>query len=358
MKKKKKVLVDLSILKNVNCGLGQVALNYGRYFQQNYRLKDSAFELYLLVPDKYKDAFGSEVKYIRTWWFYRHFAFIPTLFFDVFHSIHQLSRYNPIGWRTKYILTIHDLNFLYEKKSDSKKRKYLTRIQKKIDRADKIATISSFVKLEVEKYTNLKGKSIQVVYNGVEQLFCNTDNQPEYINSEKPFFFSIGEVKDKKNFHVLLPLMKLLPEYNLYIAGHKGTSYAGSIEEYIKKENINNVFLVGTITNDDRVWLYQHCEAFLFPSLFEGFGLPIIEAMLFGKPVFSSTETSLKEIGGRHVYFWDDFSPVSMFKIIKEGLREFAEDPSQAEKNKQYALSFSYERHMKHYLDIYKSLIR
>lgn len=358
MKKKKKVLVDLSILKNVNCGLGQVALNYGRYFQQHYRLENSPFVLYLLVPDKYKGAFGSEVKYIRTWWFYRHFIFIPTLFFDVFHSIHQLSRYNPIGRRVKYILTIHDLNFLYEKKSDQKKRKYLKRVQNKIDRADTIATISGFVKLEVEKYTQLRGKNIQVIYNGVEQLFSHNNTQPEYIDSEKPFFFSIGEVKDKKNFHVLLPLMKLLPEYNLYIAGHKGTSYADSIEEYIKKENINNVFLVGTITNNDRVWLYQHCEAFLFPSLFEGFGLPVIEAMLFGKPVFCSTETSLKEIGSHHVYFWDDFSPVSMFRILKENLHEFVETPDQAEKNKEYALSFSYEKHMNHYLDIYNSFIR
>jgi glycosyltransferase involved in cell wall biosynthesis len=101
--------------------------------------------------------------------------------------------------------------------------------------------------------------------------------------------------------------------------------------------------------------MYQHCEAFLFPSLLEGFGLPVIEAMQFGKPVFSSKETSLKEIGGDFAYFWDNFNPEEMKKLIDENLTQFYQNESLADKEKEYARSFSYEKHFEEYEALYKT---
>jgi len=353
--KRKKILVDLSILKNINCGLGQVALNYGKYFMQHYSATEG-YDLFILLPKKMIGDFGTEVKYISSSWWRKHFPIlIPK--FDVWHSIHQLSRFRPIYRDTKFILTIHDFNFLYEK-GELKSGLYLKKIQRKIDRAYRIICISNFSKSETERLTNLKGKKVEVIYNGVEQFESDCSKQPDFIKKEKPFFFSIGEIKKKKNFHVLLPLMKMFPEKELYIAGRLGSPYADQILSVIKSENISNVNLVGEITNEERVWLYKNCEAFLFPSLFEGFGLPVIEAMNFGKPVFTTEETSLKEIGGGLTYIWTNFETIYMKSVMDENLTTFYSTPIKAKQNIEYAKSFSYDKHMTGYIKIYNQLLK
>lgn len=355
--RKKKILVDLSILKNIYCGLGQVALNYGRYFAENYTGNEE-YELYLLMPKKMFGLFGNKVKYVPSNKINKHFPCFMSKY-DVWHSIHQLSRFKSAYKDTKVILTIHDFNFIYEKQNNPKKAaRYLKKIQLKINRADKIICISEFAKKETKKYTDLHGKNIQVIHNGVEKLDGEKTRKPDFIKNEKPFFFTIGQIKEKKNFHVLLPLMKLFPNKELYIAGQTGTSYTDLIKNTIETENIANVHLVGTVNNEERIWLYKNCEAFVFPSLFEGFGLPVIEAMYFGKPVFSSKETSLKEIGGNRAFFWDDFNPESMKKVINENLDQFYSSPNEARKNIEYAESFSYKKHMEQYLNVYMKLIR
>ena len=352
---KKKILVDLSILKHINCGLGQVALNYGRYFQQHYSSADDGYDLYVLLPKNMIGEFGSEINYISLNWWRKHFPILLPRF-DVWHAIHQLSRFRPFYKNTKFILTIHDFNFVYEK-GGFKAIQYLNKIQHKIDRADIIVCISNFSKSETDRFIDLKGKSVDVIYNGVEQFDSNTAQKPDFVKPDKSFFFSIGQIKKKKNFHVLLPLMKMFPEKELYIAGVKGTSYANHIQSKIGSENISNVHLVGQITNEERVWLYQNCEAFLFPSLFEGFGLPVIEAMYFGKPVFTTEETSLKEIGGGLTYIWDNFEASYMKDVIDNNLLNYYSSPLRAKQNIDYAKSFSYEKHMSKYMRIYNELL-
>lgn len=354
IKNMKKIIIDLSILKHINCGLGQVAFNYGMYFKQNYFASEN-YQIYLLLPKKMVGEFGTSVKYISSSWWRQLFPFfIPKC--DVWHSIHQLSNFRPFYNYSKLILTIHDFNFLYEK-SEQKSKRYLSKIQREIDRADKIICISNFTKAETERFAKLRGKKAEVIYNGVEQFDSNCEKHPDFITNEKPFFFSIGQIKKKKNFHVLLPLMKKFPEKELYIAGKLGSTYAQEIQSTIIKENISNVHLVGQISNEERVWIYKYCEALLFPSLFEGFGLPVIEAMSFGKPVFTTEETSLKEIGGGLTYVWDNFDATYMKKVMDKNLSVFYSSPLNATKNIIYARSFSYEKHMTRYINIYKDLM-
>jgi len=354
VKRMKKIIVDLSVLKHINCGLGQVAFNYGEYFKQNY-FADGTFQIYLLLPKKMIGEFGPAVKYISLNRWRKLFPFlIPKC--DVWHTIHQLSRFRPFYSDSKLVLTIHDFNFLYEK-NERKSKRYLRKVQGEIDRADKVICISEFTKSETERFAELNGKKVEVIYNGVEQFDSDSAKQPDFITNDKSFFFSIGQIKKKKNFHVLLPLMKMYPERELYIAGKSGTTYAVEIQATIIKENILNVHLVGQISNEERVWIYKNCEALLFPSLFEGFGLPVIEAMSFGKPVFTTEETSLKEIGGGLTYVWDNFEAAYMKSVIDKNLAVFYSSPLNAQKRIDYARSFSYEKHMTRYLKIYNELI-
>lgn len=342
-----KILIDLSILKNVNCGLGQVALNYGYYYRDHYIPRDGE-EVYLLVPKEYVGAFGDKVSYIRARKIYRIAPWLMGHYWDVWHAIHQLSRYKPFAKR--YVLTIHDFNFVYEKRG-SKVDKYLRMIQRKVDRADVLAAISCFAKEETNHYMQTGGKPIHVVYNGIERIDLQTEQAPT-IDTAKPYLFTIGEVKEKKNFHVLLDIMAQLPDYQLYIAGKDSTDYAAHIRSEISARGLTNVHLLGIVSASEKVWLYRHCSAFLFPSLFEGFGLPIVEAMLFRRPVICSHETSLVEIGSHYVQYFAKGYPA---KESAEQIQQMIENcnSKQLDAAQAYARTYSWTNHCDKYLTIY-----
>lgn len=350
----KKVLVDLSELKNIYHGLGQVALAFGNYFKENYSRKDGGYSLTLLLPKPMFGMFGDEVDYMdSSGWFNKYFHHLfPT--FDVWHSLYQLSRFKPASSRTKLILTVHDLNYLYVTKGRECRQKH-RRMQRRIDRADKIVCISEFTKYDIERNLSLKGKTCEVIYNEVESLLGKPSSQPA-CEIKKPFFLTVGVARPLKNFHVLLDMMKLIPDKHLYIAGENRTEYGEMIQERIREEGIKNVTLLGAVSEREKVWLYTHCEAFLFPSLFEGFGMPVIEAMQFGKPVFSSAETSLAEIGGDYAYFWRNFDPREMKQLVDENLLNFYQDKDLVKRQTEYALSFSQGKFFEKYMELYARL--
>lgn len=350
---KKKVLLDLSVLKHPYCGLGQVALNYIRTI--NLIDTDSLpFRFVLLVPRNYYGCCGDKVDYVPR---KRYYKLLPFLYpkVQVWHAIHQLSSFRPYSRQTKYLLTVHDLNFMYEK-SDKVARQYKSRVQKRIDRADRICCISNFTKSELYRYMNVpKDTPVSVIYNGVEFADANAaECCPRLIDPAQPFFFSIGEMKEKKNFMSIVKMMRYMPDRQLYLAGNDRTDYANLIRKYISQNGINNVRLLGFVSDEERVWLYRHCDAFLFPSLFEGFGLPVIEAMSHGKPVFSSMQTSLSEIAGEYAFAFRSFEPEQMATTVRCNLPLFSEQRRLSEI--EYAHTFSYTKHFNQYIEIYKSL--
>jgi glycosyltransferase involved in cell wall biosynthesis len=156
------------------------------------------------------------------------------------------------------------------------------------------------------------------------------------------------------NFHVLLDVMRAFPGYDLYISGEDRNEYAMEIRGRIKTGGLANVFLTGAIGQAGKIWLYRHCEAFFFPTLLEGFGLPVIEAMQFGKPVFSSNRTSLPEICGGHAFLWDNFDAEYMIQSRKNFTVDFHSDPGRAEKEKAHAATFGYDKHIAEYLKLYR----
>lgn len=353
----KSILVDLSYMKDLYRGYGQIALNYGNYFKENYNSQTSKYKLTLLLPKKYFGVFGNEVNYISSSnWCRKHCRYLFPKF-DVWHNLQYPARFRPYSKSTKYIFTIHDLNVLsleYEKTQKSVERNY-RRIARHIQRASIITTISNFSKSQIEDRFNLDGKRLVLIYNGVEEIYKKAAIGPD-CEIEKPFFFSISAFRPKKNFHVLLDMMKLMPNKHLYIAGNNNTEYGAMIKKRIKKEGIDNITLLGTVSEEEKVWLYANCEAFLFPSQLEGFGLPVIEAMQFGKPVFSSRGTSLREIGGDFAYFWKNFDPHEMKQLIDENLEKFYLDKNLAQSEKEYACTFSYAKHFAKYEELYATI--
>lgn len=320
IQRKKKVLIDLTNYGSLTAGFGQIAANYAAAFS-SMPVEDIHF-VYLL-RQKYMQEFGPNVTSV------------------------------PVR-RTKFIFTIHDFNFLTEKKP-WKAKMYLRRMQNKVNKAAVVTTISHYVADVIRQHIDLKGKEIRVIYNGVERIDMLEGTQPSFATG-RPFFFTIGQIRRKKNFHLLVDVMRHFPEYDLYICGDAHFAYAEEVRNLIREKQVTNVFLTDVITQSEKIWLYRSCEAFLFPSEGEGLGLPVVEAMQFGKAVFAANRTSLPEVCNGHAIMWEHLDTESMVQSIREHLPDFYKDEERLTRMKEHAASFSYEKHIQAYLDLYREL--
>jgi glycosyltransferase involved in cell wall biosynthesis len=349
MDRPKRIFLETAKLKNLNSGLGQFCLQLGGEISR----LNTDFDLTFFVPPSQEFVFGREHKYViyNNW---RRIVGISAEA-DLWHCFYQGTPYWPKNDRTKVVLTIHDLNFIY-KYSGWKLKGELNKLQRQVTLAHSIVTISEYTKAETLRHLKVDEKKISVIYNGLSKA-SGEGVKPAVVPDSK-FFFSLGIITSKKNFHVLIPFLK---ESNkiLVIAGDKESDYARQIISQAKTLGVSEqVILTGVVSEDEKNWLYRNCEAFLFPSIAEGFGLPVIEAMSYGKPVFCSNLTSLPEIGGPHAYYFSSFDPHYMADVVKKGMDEYYSNPQKEVEIKKWASRFSWEGAAKDYLKIYNSLLR
>jgi glycosyltransferase involved in cell wall biosynthesis len=348
----KNILIDLYKIKDIYSGLGQFSINFANELESQLP-KELAVDF--LVPRRDEVPFPlGNTNIVQSSFLKRYFPSINKPYF-IWHSLQQFPSFFPRK-NTIWILTIHDLNFMIEK-NEVKRNRYLKQLQKNVNRADYITTISHFTKKEIEKNLNLGEKEIHVIYNGVTSGAKIEKEKPKFVEKEK-FFFSIGIFNKKKNFKVLLPLIKYFDNHKLIIAGNKDTDYGKEIETEINKLGLEDrIILPGKISETNKQWLYANCEAFLFPSLAEGFGLPVIEAMYEGKPVFLSTHTSLPEIGGPLAFYFDNFNVQHMSDLIKCKLEYVNNNLENFEtESKKYADKFSWKKCISQYLKFYNGI--
>lgn len=350
----KHILIEMEKLKNPNSGLGQFCLNIGEQFQD---LAPSDLQLDFYLPDFQKNIFGEQFNYIKHTPLHK---LIPMQGkgYDVWHCLQQDSYYLPANKNTKLILTIHDLNFL-EKYSGYKLKRKLNTLQKKVNRADVITVISEFTKAMVYENLKVNNTAVHVIHNGNSLKPFPNAVAPDFIREKNidNYIFSIGIISPKKNMHTLLPLLEHNKELHLIIAGNNTSDYAQQISKTAKRLGIESrVHLIGTIDDSTKYWLYKNCMAFVFPSLSEGFGLPVVEAMSLGKPAFLSQLTSLPEIGGNAAYYWNNFEPAYMNDVFKKGMNDFNNNPQRKTECIKQANTFSWEAAAKAYLDLYRQL--
>lgn len=287
-----------------------------------------------------------------------HKFLLPSLRqFSIWHSTFQGTMYYPWRRDIKVVLTVHDLNFLYDdSKTPAKKEKYLRQLAAKIKRADHIVAISNFVLEDIKKHIPLTGKACSVIYNGCTIDTIESLAAPSLI-PEAPFLFTIGTIVDKKNFHVL-PALLSGNNYRLLIAGVTNSEdYKNKIIEAAKAFGVaDRIVFTGAVSENDKQWYLQNCLAFLFPSISEGFGLPVVEAMYFGKPVILSTHTSLPEIGGDAAYYFENFEAEHMQEVLRQALEHFENNNRETEM-KQRAKLFDWKTSATQYHEVYKSLL-
>ncbi len=340
---------DCERMKYENTGLHVFCDNLASHLVN--QVNKTGDDIGFFVPKQYVGRWGSRFYYrtVRNW----NKFFLPCdSDVKVWHCAHQQTSYLPPR-NVKMVLTVHDLNFLYEKPK-YKHRRYLDALQYRLDRADSVVAVSECTKRDLLKNMDLKGKYVEVIYNGLN--FFEGDEMPPVVRPEGDFLFSVGTILPKKNFHVLPALLKG-NDYKLIIAGNR-SKYENDIMAEAQKWGVEDrVFIVGPVDEAVKYWYIRNCSAFLFPSISEGFGLPVIEAMYYGKPIFLSDHTALPEVGGPHaIYFNHEFEPNLMQKEFEEGLKLFKDGSKDQEKMIEHALSFSWERTARRYLEIYREL--
>lgn len=366
-----RIAIDLEKLRHINTGLGRFSLHLAH---ELLALTPGRFEPVFFLPDGCEQYFptgGFDRIGVAEWKkeglrrFVRPLVkpLLPRSALALWHTTHQAAKYLPFDSRIPLLLTIHDLNFLHDEHGNvarpplsGRHRRKLASVQRLVDRACAIATDSAYVADEVRAFLEVGDRPVHVVPLGLAEPPRTSVARPSFL-PPGPFFLTVGNCLPHKNFHVLLGLIEALPEARLVIAGKKATPYGASIEQTILGRGLESrVFMPGEVSDGDRQWLYENCEAFFFPSLAEGFGFPVLEAMQCGKPVFMSRCTSLPEIAGEHGFFFESFEPAEMANVVRAGLSTVAANAGWSEHVRHHAKTFSWAEAAKRYLVIYETL--
>lgn len=339
-------LVTFDSMKDTNCGYYSFGKGLGdALLSENNGKYDLSF--YLFEKTRY---FDGRVN-IRHLSILDNVPFLSNNNYDVVHFTDQTCRLRPWRVNAKKIMTIHDMNKVHLKKSKPGSiKRYLKRLGKRIRAVDRVVAISQFVANDVIKYFPEAAGKVSVVYNGADKLTLADNHVPARI-PQKPFLFTIGLLSVQKGFH-LLPALLAGNDYELVIAGIETPHKDKIIAEAIKYNCVDRVIITGPVSEADKAWYYKECSAFVFPSIAEGFGLPVIEAMYFGKPVFLARSTSLPEVGGELAYYFDNFEPAYMQTVFNEGMKDYANN-NRAAAIIEHAHKFSWEKTAQQYMQLY-----
>lgn len=286
---------------------------------------------------------------------------------DIFHCTESYG----LPWigkmKCKIVTTVHDL-IIYNLPREAgnysswnEKMRFYYQVKHAIKNSDEIITVSEYSKNEIIKVFPESINKINVIYLAPRPEFCiKPDSEVIYIlkkfNITKPYILLIGGNHPRKNMYrainAFLSLNKI--DYQLVIAGNAILKLDKNIKQAIKEEKI---IFTNYVSDQDLVALYNKAYMFVYPSLFEGFGLPILEAMSCGVPVVTSNVTSMPEVAGEAAILVDPYNE----KSIEKAMRLLIEKPYLAEEYKEKGLiqcsKFTIDNMIKEHLKVYNNLI-
>ena len=230
--------------------------------------------------------------------------------------------------KIQYTCVIHDLQVYHYPQYHPLHEVLYSKLCWQMDawNAKKIIAISNWVKADIEK--RYHRKDVEVIYNPIlikkNHLVDFAVLRDRYGIEEKQFFYTVSQMIPHKNLITLIKVMKKIKEQEkdlpskLLISGISGNASGELIHEIEQCGLKENVILTGYIQEEERNSLYKNCHSFLFPSVFEGFGMPPVEAMLFGTKVITTKCTSIPEVTqNRALYVENPYSVDEWIKMIR-----------------------------------------
>lgn len=219
-------------------------------------------------------------------------------------------------------------------------------------------TPSEFVKKDVARFAHVPEEKFTVTYESADPLPQPADPLP-YLEKKK-FILYLGRPLPHKNLWRLIEAFRLLqadrPDLTLVLAGKKDDAYQ-LIADRVEKQDIKNIVFTDFISDQSLRWLYENCEAYIFPSLSEGFGLPALEAMAHGAPLVSTNATCSPEIYGDGAYYFDPLDVNDMAAKISEVLNDSKLRKHLIERGRKQAAKYSWAKMAKETLSVYKKAL-
>jgi glycosyltransferase involved in cell wall biosynthesis len=281
--------------------------------------------------------------------------------------VHSTAYTTPLISGPKIIVTVHDLSFfVFPQYHSDENYQFVTRhVHHAARRADFIIADSENTKREIRRFLHVPEERIEVIHLAAGQEFMRKSSRDSIslvkarYNIHKPYFLSVGSVEPRKNLARSLVAFKALIEsgrvdYQFVIIGGSGWKNEGINALIQELAADGHVVYPGYLPDEDLPALYQGADVFVYPSIYEGFGLPVLEAMASGVPTITSNTTSLPEVAGDAALLINPLEPFEIF----QGMEALATDPSLREELKRRGLEqsrkFSWEETARKTLKVYE----
>jgi len=272
--------------------------------------------------------------------------------------------------KIKIITIVHDISFNFYPQFIKWRDLFFLKllIPLSLRRADKIVGVSKFTHDEIIKYYKIDPQKVDWIHNAVSEDFMVQDVSEEKIKAVKEkynlpekFILYLGTLQPRKNIVALLEAYNLarpeMEEMKLVIAGGKGHNFDKNIEKFIKKYKLEkNIIMPGFIDEEDKAAVMKAAQLFVFPSFYEGFGIPILEAMSAGVPVIASDIPPHREIAGKAVLFFNPNIPGELSQKISEIMNSSVLRENLAAEGLKQAEKFSWKRTAEKMAEIFKRL--
>ncbi|MDR0412070.1 MAG: glycosyltransferase family 4 protein [Treponema sp.] len=326
------------------------------YLKENVRTSICSFfywELYRLISALFP---------LPYWWFFRTKA-------DVAHFFNFIV---PPGVKGKKIVTIHDLAFRRFPETVRAKTKYMLKwgLAKAIKRADRIIAVSEWTKREILRFYRYPAERIDVVYNGVDPCVYRTMLDPMDIERVRKrrcipesYILYLGTIEPRKNLERLIKAYSLLKSKHpdspaLVLAGKKGWCYERIIQAYEESAARESIIWIGYVAEEEKPFLLAGAIFFCFPSLYEGFGMPILEAFACGTPVLTANNSSLAEIAGDAAFFVDALSIQDICDKLEQMYINVDVRANLRQKGLERVKQFSWEKSAEKLHSIYETVLK
>ncbi|MBK9170164.1 MAG: glycosyltransferase family 4 protein [Bryobacterales bacterium] len=264
----------------------------------------------------------------------------------------------PLNCPVPVIVSVHDVSFLDHPQFFPASRSFQLRwsVERTVRQAAHVLTGSDFSREAILRAYRLAPERVSVIPNAANPFFrpLHIDNACDWVRNRfqlpTPFVLSVGDLQPRKNPVALIQafaqLVKAQPElrHRLALVG-QDTWYSAKVREAIRESGVSDrIRLLGFVTDEDLLHLYNACEVFVFPSLYEGFGLPVLEAMACGRAVACSNTTAVPEVADGAAILFDPRSVDEIARAMADLLRDPELRIRMERLGQQRAAAFSWNR--------------